>query len=150
MGFNIADFDANEVPDQQEFSCMPAGNYKACVINYEADKPTKTGNGSYLELKWQVVEDGEHKGRLVWQRLNLDNPNSTAVQIAQSELKSICSAVGNMRPQSYEDLCNIPVVIGIVVKEYNGNKSNEVKTVKSIASGISTKTFTPAAGNPYA
>ena len=37
-------------------------------------------------LTLQVI-DGPYKGRMLWARLNLENPNSTAVQIARAEDK---------------------------------------------------------------
>ena len=64
-------------------------------------KATSTGNGSYLELKVQVL-GGDYANRTVFDRLNLDNPNQQAVDIAYRTLSAICHAVG-MGQQEVED-----------------------------------------------
>ena len=46
-------------------------------------KPTKTGNGQYLQLAFEIIE-GEYKNRKVWARLNLENANADAVRIARA------------------------------------------------------------------
>jgi hypothetical protein len=83
-------FNANEVEPSVGFEPIPNGKYQA-VIAESGFKSTKSGNGRYLELEFEVIE-GEHKGRKLWARLNLENPNSTAVEIARAELSAICSA----------------------------------------------------------
>ena len=88
---NLTGFDANSVNPATDFEPLPAGKYLAIITDSEM-KPTKSGSGNYLELTFQVI-DGPFKGRMLWSRLNLDNPNAQAVQIAQGELSAICRAV---------------------------------------------------------
>ncbi len=57
-------FNANEVDPMDTFDPIPAGKYLAIIQESEM-KPTKSGNGSYLEFVFQVIE-GEFKGRLLW------------------------------------------------------------------------------------
>ena len=104
-------FDANEVDPMLEFEPIPAGRYLAVIVASK-DKDTKSGNGSYLELEFEVLE-GEYRGRKLWSRLNLHNPSQKAVEIAQAELSSICRAVGVMTPKESADLHNIPLLIGV-------------------------------------
>ncbi len=68
---NLNNFNANNVEPQTEFDAIPAGKYLAVITSSEM-KPTKSGNGAYLELTFDVIE-GEFKGRKLWARLNLDN-----------------------------------------------------------------------------
>ncbi len=107
-------FDANQVEPTNDFEPIPAGKYVAVITESEM-KPTKAGTGSYLQLTFQILE-GEHKNRLLWTRLNLDNPNATAVQIARSELSAICRAVGVMTPSDSVELHNLPLVIHVRCK----------------------------------
>ena len=81
---NLQGFDANEVEPANDLEPIPVGKYVAVITDSEM-KPTKSGAGSYLQLTFQIIE-GEHSGRLLWVRLNLDNPNATAVEIARREL----------------------------------------------------------------
>ena len=108
-------FDANQVEPASDFGPLPAGKYVA-VITESDMKPTKSGNGQYLSLTFQIVE-GEYKGRVLWTRLNLDNPNATAVQIARSQLAAICRAVGVMAPKDSVELHNLPLVIAVKCKQ---------------------------------
>ena len=124
---SLGNFNANEVEPNTDFDPIPAGKYLAVITDSEM-KPTKSGNGSYLELSFQIIE-GEHQNRLLWARLNLDNPNQTAVQIARGELSSICRAVGLMTPRDSADLHNLPLVINVKCKKRDdtGEFTNEIK-----------------------
>ena len=126
-------FDANNVEPSTGFDPIPAGKYPA-VITESAMKPTKSGNGQYLELTFEII-DGEFKGRKVWARLNLENQNSTAVQIARSELSAICRAVGVMQPQDSIELHNLPLVITVRCRKNPETEeiSNEIKGYASRA-----------------
>jgi hypothetical protein len=74
-----------------------------------------------LVLNFEVL-DGDKKGRHVFARLNLENPSAIAVQIAQSELSSICRAVRVLKPTNEYDLINRPIQISVYVDDdgYNG------------------------------
>lgn len=126
-------FNAEDVAPLGDRSPVPAGSYRACIVKSEW-KDTKSGSGRYLELTIQIV-DGEHKGRMVWSRLNLENPNSQAVGIARSELSSICRAVGKLTPRDTAELHDVPFIVEVSVKKRadNGEPNNEVKGYKSVA-----------------
>ena len=124
---DLRGFDANQVDPAVDFEPIPAGKYVAIITDSET-KTTKSGNRSYLELTFEIVE-GEHKGRKLWARLNLDNPNQTAVKIAYGQLSAICRAVGVMTPKDSYELHNIPLQISVKCRkrEDTGEIVNEVK-----------------------
>jgi len=124
---NLNGFDANTVEPTTEFDPVPAGKYLA-VITASEMKPTKNGNGQYLELQFQIIE-GECANRNVWARLNLSNPNAQAVQNARAQLSAICRAVGVITPNDSCELHNLPLVIDVRCKkrEDTGDIVNEVK-----------------------
>jgi hypothetical protein len=123
---NLNGFNANQVEPAADFEPIQAGKYVAVVTASEM-KPTKNGNGSYLELTFQVIE-GEYKNRLLWARLNLDNPNPLTVKIARSELSALCRAVGVMEPKDSCELHNLPLVISVRQKtDADGEVRNEIK-----------------------
>jgi hypothetical protein len=132
---NLNNFNAAEV-EPASFDPLPAGKYLACITESEM-KATKSGAGQFLNLTFQVL-DGEFKGRKVWARLNLKNPNIQAEQIARGQLSAICRAVGVMTPRDSLELHNLPLVITVKVKkrEDTGDLQNEV-------SGFSKKDGTP-------
>ncbi|MBE0559116.1 MAG: DUF669 domain-containing protein, partial [Proteobacteria bacterium] len=91
------------------------GKYLA-IISDSGMKPTKNGSGSFLELTFQVI-DGPYKNRLLWSRLNLDNPNKQAVEIARAQLSALCRAVGVMQPKDSLELHNLPLQITVKCKK---------------------------------
>ena len=123
---DLSGFNAENVEPNAPRDPIPAGWYKA-VIEATEEKPTKAQTGSYLQLTIQVIE-GEHAGRKVIDRLNLNNPNATAVEIAQRTLSSICRAVGVMTPRDSADLMDKPMMVKVKVKPASGDysASNEV------------------------
>ena len=61
-------------------------------------KANKAGTGRLLQLIFQVIE-GDYAHRRLWDRLNLEHPNATAVQFAHAGLSAICRAVGVLKPK---------------------------------------------------
>jgi hypothetical protein len=103
-------FNANEV-EPTDFDVLPAGKYFAMIVESEM-KPTSAGTGRYLQLTFQILE-GPCKNRRIWARLNLENPNQQAVQIARGELSAICRAVGVMTPKDSCELHNLPLIVNV-------------------------------------
>lgn len=140
-------FNANEVEPAVGFDPIPAGKYLAIISESEM-KPTKSGSGDYLQLTFQVIE-GEHKGRLLWARLNLDNPNSTTVKIARAELSAICRAVGVLAPKDSIELHNIPLIItvGLKKRDDTGELTNVIKGYLKKDGAAATRTPAAVSGN---
>ncbi|HUT61008.1 MAG TPA: DUF669 domain-containing protein [Phycisphaerae bacterium] len=139
---NLGNFNANDV-EPTSFDPLPAGKYLAVITESEM-KATKSGAGQFLNLTFQVL-DGEHKGRKLWARLNLKNPNPQAEQIARGQLSAICRAVGVMAPRDSVELHNLPLVVTVKLKKRDdtGDLQNEI-------SGYSKKDAAPAAPAPAA
>jgi len=125
---DLRGFDANEVEPTPSYAPIPAGNYLAVITESEM-KPTKSGTGSYLQLTFEIVE-GPYQGRRLWARLNLDNPNPTAVQIAKAELASICRAVGVITPNDSIELHDIPLVVHVRCRKRpdTGELTNDIRS----------------------
>ncbi len=124
---SLNNFDANQVDPSVALDPLPAGKYIAVVSESEL-KPTKAGGGKYLQLTFQIIE-GEHKGRLVWARLNLENKSEITVKIARGELSAVCRAVGVMQPRDSVELHNVPLEINVGLKKRddNGEFTNVIK-----------------------
>jgi len=134
---NLNGFDANQVEPNATFDPLPAGKYIAAITGSEM-KPTKSGDGSYLELEFTVLE-GEYKDRKVWDRLCINHPNATTVKIARGNLSAVCRAIGVMQPRDSVEMHNIPLQITVKCKKRDdtGDLTNEVKgyAAKSAAAG---------------
>ena len=143
---NLNGFDASQVEPTASFDPIPAGKYLAAITESEM-KPTKNGSGNYLQMTFTVL-DGEFKNRVLWARLNLSNPNATAVKIARSELSALCRAVGVLQPRDSVELHNIPLLITVKVKKRDdtGELANEVKGFEPKSAAAGAPQQAPAAG----
>ena len=135
MNGNLSGFNAAEVEPQGSFEPIPAGWYTAMITDSEF-KPTKNGTGEYLQLRIDIIE-GEYENRVLFDRLNLNNPNQTAVEIAQRQLSAICRAVGVMTPQDSNDLHDKPLKVKVKIRPAgNGYEaSNEVAAYEAADGG---------------
>ena len=123
---DLRGFDAREVEPMDTFQPIPAGKYIAAIVGSDM-KPTKAGDGSFLELQFQVL-GGEYEGRLLWSRLNLENRNELAVKIARGELAAICQAVGVLTPNDSHELHDLPLEVTVRLKKRQdtGEMTNEI------------------------
>ena len=143
---DLGGFDANTVEPNAPREVLPAGWYK-CVFTKSEEKPTKAQTGSYLQLSAEVIE-GEHRGKSLTERLNLNNPNVTAVEIAQRTLSAICRAVGVMTPRNSDELHDKPLMVKVKVKAAKGDygDSNEIEDYEAVSLGGAAKTEAKAGG----
>lgn len=113
-------------------------------------KPTKTGDGSYLEITFEITE-GEYRGRKLWDRLCINHPNSTTVKIARGNLSAICRAVGVMQPRDSVELHNLPLQINVKCKKRKdtGDLTNEIKGYEA-KQAAKTQTSAPPSAAPAA
>ncbi len=107
-------FDATSVEPTTVYELLPAGKYRAQIVESEI-RPTRNGMGQYLWLMIDIL-DGEHKGRKIFDQLNLVNPNPTTVEIAQRTLSAICHATGKMHVSDSEELHLIPMTIQVKIR----------------------------------
>ena len=107
-------FDASGIEPAAGYDVLPAGKYVAQIIESEM-RVTSNGMGQFLWLMMDILE-GPHKGRKVFDQLNLVNQNTTTVEIAQRALSAICHATGKLQVADSEELHLIPMTIQVTVK----------------------------------
>lgn len=142
-------FDASQVaPNTGNPDPIPAGWYNAQIDESEM-KPTKDGTGTYLQLRFSVVE-GQYANRKVYARLNLRNSNPVAQEIAYGELSAICHATGVMQLQDSQQLHGIPMKIKVKLRAASGDydASNEIGSYKHINEQVGDAGAAPAGGVP--
>lgn len=130
---SFLDFDATQVDPTNTFDPVPAGDYEVMITDSEK-KNTANGNGKYLQLTLEI-QSGEFKGRMLFDRLNLDNPNRTAVEIAQRQLSQICHAIGELRLTDSRQLHEKPLIARVKVRPAQGEfeASNLIAGYKPLA-----------------
>lgn len=158
---NLGHYEADPNNVQGEYTLIEPGEYLVHISGSDM-KPTKNGAGHYLELEIEILE-GENAGRKLYDRLNLDNPNQQAVDIAQRVLNAICVAVGKLSITDSDELHNIPMIAVVKVDpakpytkdgiEREGSPQNSIKTYKPrdgatatpVASAVKSVAAKPAA-----
>lgn len=130
---SLTGFDASKVEPTKAFTPLPAGAYKVAITTSE-NKLNSKQNGTYLALELTVL-DGEHKGRKLYENLNLKNPSQQAVEIARGTLSAICRAVNVLTPNDSAELHGKPMVAKVALEKRkdNGEMTNRVKAYKSLA-----------------
>lgn len=128
-------FNAEKHSGRMGFNTIPKGKYKAQIVKSEMKK-TREGNGQMLVLMFKV-SDGQHKGAVIFRRLNLVNQNDMAVTIAQNELATICDAIGKKAVKDSEELHAKEMWIDVVVKDADGDypASNDITNYTSLSKG---------------
>lgn len=97
------------------FRDVPAGTYEVALRKAEW-RDTKSGTGKYIYMEF-VILDGDYKGSILFERLNLVNDNATAVRIAQQKMNQLCNACLLSDVDDTDELLNIPVEATVVVEE---------------------------------
>lgn len=125
-------FDATNIDTSSQYDAIPAGDYEAIVTESEV-KPTKDGTGQYLALTIEI-QSGQFQGRRLWDRLNLQNRNQKAVEIAQRQMAQLCHAINVLQVQNPQQLHGKPFVVKVTAKnDPERGMVNEVKGYKAKA-----------------
>ena len=155
-----ATFDAHEVEPLKPFDVLPAGTYRAQIVESDM-RVTRDGMGQYLWLMLDIL-DGQHQGRKVFDQLNLVNVNPKTVEIAKRTLSAICHAINRLEIVDSEELHLIPMTISVTVEppkngygernriRYLSPKKNEAPTPapQRVAPAAATPT-TPQGATPW-
>lgn len=137
-GFNAAEVNTDGMGQ------LPAGTYLVSVED-SAMKDTKDGKGQYLEFTYTILE-GDHKGKRIWDRMNLINDNATAVEIAERSLAQLCKACKKPNAKDSDELkgCTFTVVYGPQKKDPTMSEVKDrveagavTKTTAAVSSGSS-------------
>ncbi|QIG73305.1 DUF669 domain-containing NTP-binding protein [Rhizobium phage RHph_N17] len=126
-------FNASTVKPNVALEAIPSGLYPV-IITASQEKPTKAGNGSYIEIE-MTVQGGEFAGRKVFDRLNIRNANQTAVDIAYATLSAICHVTGVLNMTDTVQLHGRPfqaVVSKLPRDDRPDQMTNEVKGYKDM------------------
>ena len=136
-------FDASQVVPQASTGPLPAGVYLAHIVESDV-QPLKSGNGEGLKLTFEVI-DGQHKGRKVYENLNIRHTSEDTQRIAQSQLSALCHAVNVIKLMDTAALHFKPVRINVTVREAVGQykASNNIKGYEAAGGGISAPATAP-------
>jgi len=133
--FQWTAFNQEDVSPYKGFEPVPPQKYVAAITEAEM-KDTSAGTGKFLQFNFEILE-GDHKGQIVFDMLNLINPSAQTVEIAKAKLKAICNAVGVTNPQNEGDLLDKPLIIDVtrVKRKDTGEMTNRIKSYHSRDNG---------------
>jgi hypothetical protein len=125
--FGGTSFNATNVQPAKEIGAVPTDWYEVSIVD-SAIEPTQKQDGNFLKIVYQILS-GEYANRKIFDRLNLDNPNQTAVRLAQEALSAMCHATNVMNLSDPEQLYDIPFGIKVVYEPPKGEygEGNRVK-----------------------
>ena len=108
------DFDASKVAPAVALEPIPASKcgFHPVVISEAAINPTKDAKGQRLALTF-TINDGEFKGRKVFDGLNIKNANAQAQEIAHQQLSAIAHAINTVHITDVGQLLNKPFLAKI-------------------------------------
>jgi hypothetical protein len=76
----------------QDFQPIPAGTYNVVPVEFTLTD-TKDGTGKYIKARFDI-SDGPHANRVLFENINIQNRNETAVSIGKKTIASLLGAVG--------------------------------------------------------
>lgn len=142
-------FDGTQHEPNAGFTPVPAGWYNVAIEKSEM-KSTAKGDGAMMVFTLNII-DGQYAGKKLFVRLNIQNPNQQAVDIAYGELSAISHAVGVIQWNETTQLHGIPFQVQAAVgKTDKGTETNEVKAYKDAAGNEPGKAPAQQGGAPAA
>ncbi len=113
-------FDASGVAPETPRELLPPDRYPVQIVQSEM-RATKAGDGQMLWIEMDVI-DGPHRGRKIWDQLNLVNRSEVAQEIAQRRLSAICHAVGQVQVTDSQQLHFKPMLCTLQVEPAGPDK----------------------------
>lgn len=124
LNFNAYDYD----PSQGSAICFPLADYKIEITAAEPKVVKDNPSAGYLELSLTVLE-GDLRGMVQKDRLNLFHDKDVPKRIAHQQLSAYCFAINRPFVQYTTDLIGGRCICTIGPQE-NSDKYSEVKAVK--------------------
>lgn len=138
-------FNAHQVAPSTAPEPVPSGIYIVAITKSEEVPVQGKAGNSYYQFTL-TIQDGEHKGRAIIERLNVKNDNAQAVDIAYGTLSAICHVTGTMVVgQSSDELHGKPFKVNVVKVPRNDDPTkerNEIRGYLDMAGNPPTKTGT--------
>jgi len=124
LNFNAFDFD----PTQGGSICFPLGDYRLEITKVEPMQVKDNPGAGYLAVHLTCV-DGDLKGMVQIDRLNIYNPSEVAKRIALQQLAAYAFAIGRPQLATTEQMIGGRLICTIGPQADNP-KYSEVKVVK--------------------
>lgn len=143
-------FDSDTVDPHKARELLEPAWYLVTIVKSDVVE-TKAGDGKYLKLELDIDESRhpEHKGRKIWENLNLWHAKPSVSDIAQRSLSAICRAVGVPKIDNSEQLHHRPmaVLIGVRPAKDGYDAQNNIKGYE-VPEKVNDKSSAPTGSAP--
>lgn len=120
----------------ESFEPLPKGEYLAVIEEAKVVHPASEDKYPYINLKLDVTEDGEYKGRKLWVIWSL---SPKALFRMKNDLDNLGIVVDEIDIDFDEDtdmvtspeLVGVPVVATVSMRTYEGREQNQVDVLRS-------------------
>jgi hypothetical protein len=136
------------------FSKVPAGEYLVSIAHCVYKE--KNSDSSYLQVGY-MIEDGDHRGKMIMDILNMRNPSEKAVDMGEARGRLIAELQGSadFKYREDKDLINrkqFKIITDLETSTYQDKEVENVKVKKLLKSDDSApvKTETKKASAPVA
>ena len=121
--------------EENNFEPIPAGWYEVSISSTQL-KQTKAGTGEYIALRYDVLGP-DHKGRVVFGKLNIRNPNLKTQDIGIQQLGELMRAIGLASVDDTDQLIGGHLEVKVKISQTSGGCDllNYVSGFKAIKDG---------------
>jgi hypothetical protein len=140
--------DESEVKPLGTFEPLPVGTY-VVVVQDSDHKETSKRNGTMFTFTYEVVQDGEYKGRLVFDNMIDAHESSKAAQFGKQKLGQLMRAVNKPQAKDTKELHGIPFELSVKIQKGDERygDSNTCVDYQPCGTGGEKKTTSAAGGN---
>ena len=121
--------------EENTFEPIPAGWYEVSITSTQL-KQKKTGTGEFIALHYYVLGP-DYKGRVIFGKLNIRNPNPHIQDIGIQQLGELMRAIGLASVEDTDQLIggHLEVKVQIIEASSDCNFSNYVSNFRAIKVG---------------
>jgi len=140
--------DDSEIKPLGTFEPLPVGTYVVVVTDSD-HKDVSTKKGTMFTFTYEVVQEGEYKGRLIFDNMIDKHESARAAQIGLQKLKAIMNECGKPQAKETKELHGIPFELSVKIQkgdEKHHNDSNACVDYQPCGTGGEKKTGSTGAG----
>lgn len=151
MSMNLGSILGGDIPAEAytegEFNAIPPGWYEAFIEDASV-RQTRAGTGHYVKLRFKLVN--EHKNRVLFANINIQNPHPEAERIGRREIAALAHACGMVSVPPDESAFVDKVIEIRVVLSKDRENENEVAGYRPASGGTPAQTPARPAAKPAA
>lgn len=138
FGFDTSEYERTVGTGSRE--PLPIGFYNL-VITRSVMKPTKAGDGKYLEVEFDIAAPAEYGNRKFWDKLNIFNKNTVAQKIGREQLSDLLKAINLSGEADPEDMVGASVNAYILIEPAKDGWEAKNKCGKYMPSGTTEEDY---------